>query len=259
MSTLGLKKNLGAGLMAFGLTATWLADPFAASLLLLVPIIPFLYFFLWRAVAGAPLFASIFSIMVIYVLCGNFRYRELAEKAIDLQVTSKLLAIVVMLGVSMLYLPKIWRYYNTSGLLSWIGFFAFIGLTSTYSQSPAYSAVSVISILSSFLFLCHLCERYGDKAILDIVLYASLILGISSILAYFLAPNFARVTDWNGDEMVLTWRLQGVFGSPNDAGLASAGTILVATILYPAHARLRTWVVPATILVALSNLTLSQN
>ena len=220
-----------AGLLALAGILVVLGEPLAAGVLLAAPVIPFLLFAGVRGVAGDRDFASVLAVAVTFVMCSNFRYREYAEKSIDFQVALKLAALAVALGISLLFFRTIFRRLYMNGLAYWLSFYGMLVFSSTYAIAPLHAAVSTLSILASFLYLCYLCVKLGPNRLVEILVWCGLLMCVTSLAVYVAVPSFGRMKDWVGTELVVTNRLQGIFGASNGAG-AAAGTLFFLTLTY---------------------------
>ncbi|MGE0697545.1 MAG: O-antigen ligase family protein [Hyphomicrobiaceae bacterium] len=228
--------NLAAGTAPGGL-APWLLlalpvlallgyaavdEPMAAAGMLAVPLLPFVFYAIFRGLAGERNFAALLSVVILFILSANFRYREYADKSVDLQVAVKIVALAAAGGIGMIALRRIFKQLYLHGLIYWMAFHVVMIVSSTYSLGPLHAAVATMSLLASFLFLCHLCVRYGPDRLVEILVWTGLLMCVGSLISYFAVPSFGRMKDWYGTELVVTSRLQGLFGASNGAGASGA-------------------------------------
>lgn len=234
-------------------------EPLAGALVIVTPLLPFVYYALFRAISGDQHFGPLLATAIFFILCSNFRYRDVVEKTIDWQVALQLLAICGTLGVSALFFRQIIRRFNLHVFACWLSLYVVLLCSSFYALSPLYAGVSTISLIGSFLYLCYLCIQYGRDRMVEILVWAGLLMCAGSIAAYFAIPEFGRMKNWFGDDLLLTSRMQGLFGSSNGTGIAAA-TLLLLTILFymrqPGASRFIGW---ATIVTAFVCLLLSIN
>lgn len=216
--------GLAAALVAAG-------EPIAAAVLVATPLLPFAYFAVGRGVAGDFNFGAVLASAIIFVLCANFRYREFADKSIDFQVALKLAAMGASLGLGLLFIKPIVKHLYLYGLAYWLAFYGVLLLSATYALAPLHAAVSTVSLVGSFLFLCYLCVKYGPERMVEILVWTGLVMCVGSLVVYLAFPEFGRMKDWFGNEQILTMRLQGLFGASNGAGSAAA-TLLFLTLYY---------------------------
>ncbi len=207
-------------------------EPLAAAIVVVAPVLPFLYFALARGVTGDFNFGAVLATAVIFVLSANFRYREITEKSIDFQVALKLLAMGAALGFSLIYFKLIVRHLYLYGLAYWLAFYGVLLLSATYALAPLHAAVSTISLIGSFLFLCYLCVKFGPERMIEILVWSGLIMCIGSLVVYVAVPEFGRMRDWVGTESALTIRLQGLFGASNGAGCGAAALLFLTLYFY---------------------------
>ena len=244
---LGLAMALLVGVVAW-------EEPLAAVFLVGVPLLPFIYFSVIRGLAGDREFAALLATVIFFLLCANFRYREYADKSIDLQVALKMLALGTAGALSILNLRRIFRQLYLQGLVYWLVFHLVLFASSAYAVGPVHAAVATLSLFASFLFLCHLCVRYGPERLVEILVWTGLIMCIGSLVAYFAVPSFGRMKDWYGTELVLTGRLQGLFGASNGAGASGATLAFLTAAFYMRQAgasRIVGWATFATAVICL--------
>jgi O-antigen ligase len=245
--------------MALGAAFVAAGEPLAGGILIATPLLPFLYYALIRGIAGDYNFGPLLATAIIFVLSANFRYREITEKSIDFQVALKILAICGSLGFSVLFFRQIVKHLYLYGLAYWLGFYGVLLFSATYAMTPLHAGVSTVSLIGSFLFLCYLCVKYGPDRMVEILVWTGLVMCVASIAVYFAVPEFGRMKNWYGNDLVLTSRLQGLFGASNGAGCGAA-TLLFLTIFFymgqPGASRLVGWM---TIIAASVCLIMSIN
>jgi exopolysaccharide production protein ExoQ len=222
------------GLVA-GLSAVALAieDYLSLALILGLPVVPVALSAGTRALRGDVVYALALAVVIIAVESANFRYREYADKTIDLQVALKLAGLVLLYLLSLPSILRCIRAGMPNAILLWLLFLTYLVFTSTYAVSPSYSLVASASMLGGFCYLLHVLEVYGRQRLLWVIALTSLILCLASIATYFAAPSFGRMSDWIGKAYIVTWRLQGVFGSSNAAGVSGAFALLIVTQFLP--------------------------
>lgn len=209
-----------------------LDEPIAAAVVLAAPLLPFTIHAILRGVTGHRIFASVLAVAIIFILCSNFRYREYAEKSIDFQIALKVGAILIALALSLISFRTILRHLYLNGFAYWLAFYGVLVVSSSYAMAPAHAAVSTLSILASFLFVCYLCVRFGAERLVEILVWSGLLLCTISLVVYVAAPGFGRMRDWVGDEIALTSRLQGIFGHSNAAGCGAATLFFLTAAFY---------------------------
>jgi O-antigen ligase len=224
-----------------------------------VPLLPFLIYALVRGISGDRTYGSLLAVAIFFILCANFRFRDYTEKSIDFQVALKIIALLAALGFSFLWLKSIARHLYLYGLAYWMAFYLFMVLSSSYAMAPAHAAVSTLSLLASFLFLCYLCVRYGPHRMVEVLVWTGFVLCLASLVVYFAVPSFGRMTDWEGQFQVVTSRLQGLFGASNGAGSAAATLIFLTAAFYVGHPDASRRMGYATIALAAICLILSNN
>jgi exopolysaccharide production protein ExoQ len=227
-------RKIGAALGAFAIAAAAMApiDPLAAGILLFAPLLPFAIYSVQRGISGDRNFGAALAVVLFFIACANFRYREVTEKSIDFQVALKLVAIAALFGLAAMNMRNILGNLYTRGLIYWLLFLFYLLVTTIYAMAPQPAFVSVISMFASFLFLCHFCVRYNREQVIQIIVYLGLILCATSLVVYVVAPSFGRMKDWVGDDLVVTSRLQGLFGTSNGAGCSAAAILFVTATLY---------------------------
>ena len=214
----------------------------ALGLAAALPAIPFGLYLVVKGIGGDKTQGVLLAIVVLVVSTANFRTRAFDNKDIDFQVALRLVAIAGMYAMSLLFLRKIIRQANTALLSSWLCFFIYMMLTSGYAINPGPAFVSAASLLGAFLFISYLCIHHGADRAVWVVGTAASIMFLASLGVYFAVPNLGRMSDWMGNDYVVTARLQGVLGSSNGAGMASAaGLFLIMTFFPSAPLRARLW------------------
>ena len=247
------------GIAAAGAALVAAGEPLAAAIIVAAPLAPFIAYGAWRGLLGDRHFAAIISVVIIFVLCSNFRYRDYGEKSIDFQIALKLVALMAALALSALSFRAIVRHLYLYGLAYWLAFYGFLVFSSTYAMAPAHAAVSTMSLIASFLFLCYLCVRFGPDHLVDVLVWSGLLMCTTSLVVYLAAPGFGRMWDWVGDDLVLTSRLQGIFGASNGAGSAAATLFFLTAAYYVRRPDASRIIGYATLATSLLCLVLSNN
>jgi exopolysaccharide production protein ExoQ len=236
-----------------------IADPLALSVTLALPAIPFVIFAIMRGMAGDRIYGALLAVLIIFILAANFRNRAYSDKDIDFQVALKLCAIAALFVPSILFIRKIFDGIHSYGMLSWVSYFIFTIITCSYTIEPLPALVSTVSLLGAFLFVCYLGIQFGRRAAIGILVTTSALLSVGSLAVYFAIPSLGRMDDWVGGDFVETWRLQGLFGSSNSAGMSAASGLFLIIAFYarePGHSRV---LVAIATLSALTCLVLSNN
>lgn len=205
--------------------------PLALATLLLLPVIPFILLTLLKGVSGHRAHGFLLAIAVVFVLSCYFRSRGYEEKDIDYQVALRLGALVVMFAMSFMLVRKMISVVNPWGLGCWLCFLGYTVLTSSYAVSPTYAFVATSSLLVGFVFVCCLCVHYGPDRAAAVFGVVYTLAALVSLIIYFVDPGFGRESAWFGNEYLSTWRLKGLFGSSNGAGLSSAVGLFVIVAL----------------------------
>jgi O-antigen ligase len=248
-------------IIAFALISAVVADidiP-ALPVLLALPLMPFALFAVFKGMSGQKTYGSLFAIIIMFVLAANFRTRSYADKDIDFQVALKLCAIGALFVLSLLSIRRIFEGIHIYGLLSWLSFLVYMLATCAYTINPMPAVVAVISLFGGFLFVCYLCVHFGRASAISIVVTAGAILWVGSLAVYFALPSLGRMSDWIGGDFVETWRLQGLLGSSNAAGMSGALGLFLVMAFYarqPGHSRL---LASVAALSALACMVLSNN
>jgi exopolysaccharide production protein ExoQ len=209
-----------------------IADPLALAVTLALPAIPFVLFATLRGMTGDRTYGALLAIIIVFVLAANFRNRAYSDKDIDFQVALKLCAIGALFVPSMLFIRKIFDGIHAYGMLSWLSFFIYTVVTCSYTVEPLPALVSTMSLLGAFLFVCYLGVQFDRKAAIGIIVTAGACLWVGSLAVYFADPSLGRMSDWVGGDFVETWRLQGLFGSSNGAGMSAASGLFLVVAFY---------------------------
>lgn len=240
-------------------TAVAVVDPLAGALVVMTPLIPFLIYGVMRGIVGDRTYGLLLAVMIILGQCATFRFREYGDKSIDAQIMMRLAALAGGVGLGVLYLRPILYRLKSQVLTSWLVFYGVLVFSSSYSFVPSHAAVASISILASFLFVCMVCVRHGPDRLVDVLVWSGLAMCIASLAVYVAVPEFGRLATWEGDDFVLTSRLQGVFGAPNGAGSVAGALIFLTAVFYMGRPDASRPIGYATLITALLCLLLSNN
>lgn len=220
---------LGGLTASLGIVALFLEDYLSLALMLGLPFVPLALAAGTRALRGDVVYALALAVLIIAVESANFRYREYADKTIDLQVALKLAGIALLFLLSLQSIIHRVRAGIPNALVLWFLFLIYLVFTSAYAVNPTYSLIASASTLGGFCYLFHILDTYGRERLLWVVVITGLVLCLASMATYFAVPAFGRMSDWVGRSYIVTWRLQGVFGSSNAAGVSGAFLVLLAT------------------------------
>ncbi|AMJ62548.1 O-antigen ligase family protein [Bosea sp. PAMC 26642] len=213
-------------------TAIGIFDLQAGLIIFGAMVVPFLTYAGYKGILGETSFGTVLAVALIFVLCANFRYREYGEKSIDFQVALKLLAIMAVMAISAFSFKQIVNRLYLYGLFYWYLFLGFLVISSLYSMAPAHSLTSTVSLIGGFTFLCYCCVKFGSEQTIKIVVWSGMVMAVVSLVVYILFPSFGRMSDWYGNEFVVTSRLQGIYGSSNGAGSSAATGAFLAMTFY---------------------------
>lgn len=234
-------------------------EPMAGAIIFAAMVVPFLIFVGYKGALGENGFGSILAITLIFVLSANFRYREYGEKSIDFQVALKLVAIVAVLAISAFSFKLIVNRLYLYGLFYWYLCLGFLVISSLYAMAPAHSLTSTVSLIGGFTFLCYCCVKFGSEQTIKIVVWSGVVMSVVSLAVYVIFPSFGRMSDWYGNEYVVTSRLQGVFGSSNGAGCSAAAAVFLTLAFYARQKSASRLIVVVGSLSMLACLVLSNN
>jgi len=202
---------------------------FVCSSLCLIPLLMFATF---KGLSGDRTYGTALSVILLYVIGVNFRFREYTDKGIDLQVGLKLAAVAGFAILSLISWQAFLKRDKPACFIIWFLFFTYMCFTALYAENPLLSIIYSTSLLVGYVFLSHLCFYYGQEWTIKIALVACFCLCLSSIVVYFVIPSFGRMSDWIGNSFTVTNRLQGVFGSSNGAGSSAAVGLLLTITSY---------------------------
>jgi hypothetical protein len=191
----------------------------ALALAAALPAIPFGLYLVVKGIGADKTQGVLLAIILLVLSTANFRTRAFGDKDVDFQIALRLVAIAGMYVMVLPFLRKIIRRANKAVLSSWLCFFAYMMLTSGYAIDPEPAIVATVSLLGAFLFVSCLCIQHGADRTTWVVGIAASILFLTSLCVYLAVPSFGRMSDWVGNDYVVTARLQGVLGSSNGAGM----------------------------------------
>lgn len=125
------------------------------------------------------------------------------------------------------------RLHHSLPILAWVLVPIFIAATALYAPQPSFSLTAGIAHLALLLFAWRMVHRHGQSNTVIILIVTGTIIGVLSIIAYYLLPDIGRsaagtLTGGVGG------RMQGVVAQPNSLGLISAFTMLLAVMQYQA-------------------------
>lgn len=239
--------------------ATGWGDPLAGGILFIAPLIPFLMYAGLRGVSGDRDFGATLAVVLFFLAAANFRYREIAEKSIDFQVALKLFSLACIFGICALNIKTLFHGLYTRGFFYWTMLFVFMLITTMYSMGPQHAFVSVASMLGAFFYVGYLCVRLGRDRLVQVVVWLGFVLCTASLIVYATVPSLGRMKDWVGDELVVTSRLQGLFGTSNGAGCSAAIILFLTAVLHKPRSRPARFVWIGTLISAGLCLVLSNN
>ncbi|HEU5047986.1 MAG TPA: O-antigen ligase family protein [Rickettsiales bacterium] len=184
------------------------------------------------------LFINAFAIEAV------FRARSIADKSIDLQVIIKMgiwvLTFMFCIGSFKLWGRKLLRIDNICLFMLLI----LITASCFYAPDFLYSAAAAFSLFSIIFLMLMVSEVLDNREMLLPIIYGCTLVMAISIVVYFVNPDFGRMKDWDGGQLVMTRRLTGIAGNANTAGYISA--ICLLTLYYyreyiPGRLPMRYW------------------
>lgn len=213
------------------MSALWGDDALPLLILTLGLVLPVALFAGIEALRWKAGYATMLAVVAIILLCATFRVREIEDKSIDAQIALRLLALALVgLAAATSFLLT-----GSKGPVilpaAWLAFLLYTALTSAWSLQPAVSSVETLSNLAAFVFVCAYRRTLGRGALIRMLLVACVALCCLSVLAYVLAPQLGRMSDWVNGAFVPTSRLSGIFGTANAAGAAAGLGILLLILL----------------------------
>src|SRR3954451_3506719 len=229
----------------------------AACILMLVPIAICYMVYLTRQIfVGNRLFVMFVGAALVFLYCINFRNRTYEDKSIDFQVILKLLTLFLFLALGAAPLWRALRNCVRKEILLWCVTLVLFVSSAAYAPNPAYSTVAAMGLVGCFAFTLYLVRVMGADTAVQTLYIAAVLLSTASLIVYFVAPSFGRMSDWQGEYFVQTTRLTGIFTSANGAGSAAALGLALALVLRRRCRELR-WNGLAALIMALTLLLMN--
>lgn len=162
----------------------------------------------------------------VFMTESVFRYRDYADKSIDLQVMLKM-GVWTATFLYTLYFYRLWagKMLRIDNALQ-VVLLVMILASCFYAPNFSYSFVSAFTLFS-VLFLLLLCSSVLTKReILLQMIYGCTAVVVLSIIVYYVNPSFGRMPEFTDQGIVPGRRLSGIAGSANAVGYISAMCIL---------------------------------
>jgi hypothetical protein len=194
-------------------------------------VLPILLFTGAQALVWNPRYAFPLGILIIVMQCATFRVRAIEDKSIDAQILMRLGCIGGMLALSVsAWLGGRLRLKGRDLAVGGATMLYLVG-NAAIAVQPAGSLVEVTSNIAVFLYLYTVQQLLGSRNLVNILIVGCFALCCLSIVFYVVNPQVGRMSDWVNGAFVPTSRLQGVFGTANAAGAASAMGIMLTALL----------------------------
>jgi O-antigen ligase len=184
----------------------------------------------------------------------TFRLRAYDDKSLDLQVLIKLgvwaATLVFCVAFFRLWGKRMLRVDNFFQVV----LLALIVLSCFYAVNVPFSLACAFSLIAVFCLLFMSSAVLTNREIIAPIIGGGTLVSVISILVYFLIPEFGRMKEWHGGELVPGPRLAGITGTANVIGYISAFSCM-ALYYYrrylPQKIPLSFWVVLAINVLAL--------
>ena len=206
---------------------------------------------MWGVLRGNRTAVLLHLFVAVFLMQAVFRIREYQDKDVDFQVIIKI-AVWLTVAVVALYHIKQWlRIALIPSNYPWILFLLWILATTIVSQSPAYTAVSVFTVIACVVFTAFLFSRFNEAEVFATIVAAITLFCIISIIVYFAVPEFGHYVYWLNQERFVSPRLSGIAGSANNMALIAAFSVVVTGLYAREFHRLNVFFAPVAGLVAL--------
>ena len=187
-----------------------------------VPIVSFGLYCLTAAVNGNKNCIQAVGVIAILLISVTIRFREYEDKSIDFQILMKIGSIGLMLFmVGVAYLMGRLKFSN-SIVGVWLVFVSYLVITSIYSETFTFSAMTSLSLFSCSLFCFYLVQAIGINRSIEIVIISSAVICALSIFVFFAFPQLGKMHGWTGTEFGSLNRMRGVTPSANALGSMAA-------------------------------------
>ncbi len=236
-------------------------EQIAVALLLLLPALLIGAYIVTRAVFGDRFSGAAIAVVCIFISAANFRARAYADKSIDLQVGLKLLALALLLASAVVFLSYAFNRLRLGRLFyEWLLFFAWLVVTSAYSESVGFALTCSISFLICYFYAVYMTIWLTRIRAIEIMMLVALLMCIGSIFVYFAIPSMGRMQAWtDGATFGDTGRMKGLTGSANAIGMIAALAIVLSILYYRSFGRFGRRLAIVLIPSALACLVLSNN
>ena len=157
-----------------------------------------------------------------FVVESTFRVRAYEDKSLDLQVMIKL----GVWAVTFLFCVALFRLWGQR-MLRVDNFFQvllllLIFLSCFYAVNVVFSLACAFSLIAVFSLLFLASAVLTNREIIAPIIWGGTLVSVISLVIYFLVPDFGRMKEWVGGELVPGNRLAGITGTANVIGYISA-------------------------------------
>ena len=206
-----------------------------------------------RVVILLHLFASVFLVQAV------FRIRDYQDKDVDFQVILKIVIWMTVAFAALIHARQWLRILLIPSNFPWILFLLWIAATTVVSPVPAYTAVSVFTVMACVLFSAYLFSSFDEVEIFATIVAAIALFCIISIVVYFAIPEFGHYVYWVNEERFVSPRLAGIAGSANNMALIAAFSLVVIGLYAREFHRINVFFAPLAGLISLIALLMTNS
>jgi O-antigen ligase len=199
------------------------------------------------------LFAAIFLVQAV------FRVREYQDKDVDFQVIIKIAVWLSVAALAIYHIRNWLRILLIPSNFPWMVFLLWILATTIVSPAPAYTAVSVFTVIACVLFSAYLFSIFDEVEIFATIVAAITLFCIVSLIVYFAIPQFGHYVFWQNGERFVSPRLAGIAGSANNMALIAAFSVVASGLYAREFHRMNVFFAPVSGLIALICLVMTQS
>jgi O-antigen ligase len=248
-----------AGVSGVAAAALVAFEPSSLLAVAALPAVLALALLAWGAMRNSRTAILLLLFMAIFLLDAVFRVRDYQDKGVDFQVMLKLGVWALIAGVALLHASGWFGTLFAPTNMPLILFLVWLFVTAAASPVPAYSAVAAFSIVAYVFFAAYLFSNFDEVDVFATIVLALTAFCIASIIVYFAVPSFGRYVYWVNDQRFISPRLAGIAGSANNMGRIAAFTLVIIGLYAREFHRLNRFFVPATALVAIVALVLTNS
>lgn len=236
-----------------------LFDPVSIVSIAAFPVICAALVLAWGILRGNRTAAYVHLFVVIFLMQAVFRVRDYQDKDVDFQVILKLGVWLTVVLLAIFHGRRWLHMVLVPGNYPWMFFLLWLLATTLVSKSPAYTLVSVFTVVASVLFAAYIFSSFDEVQIFAVIVVSIASFCVISIVVYFVAPQFGHFVYWQNGERFISSRLAGIAGSSNNLALIASFCVVVVGIYAREFHRINVFFVPISGLIAFVTLLMTES